>query len=78
MINLDPDRYTGTNADNAKIHYAASYLWGSAKEWFQPHVNETTRAISVPTCTEFVAALCAAFEDPDAYQTAYNKISTLK
>ena len=78
IFNSDPARYTGTNADNAKIAYAASYLSGSAKEWFQPHVNETTGAISFPTWTEFVAALRAAFEDPDAYQTAYNKISTLK
>ena len=78
MFNSDPARYTGTNADNAKIAYAASYLSGSAKEWFQPHINETTGAISFPTWTEFVAALRAAFEYPDAYQIAYNKISTLK
>ena len=78
MFNSDPARYTGTNADNAKSAYAASYLSASAKEWFQPHVNETTGAISFPTWTEFVAALRAAFEDPDAYQTAFNKISTLK
>ena len=78
MFNSDSARYTGTNADNAKIAYVASYLSGSAKEWFQPQVNETTGAISFPTWTEFVPALRAAFEDPDAYQTAYNKISTLK
>ena len=78
IFNLDPDRYTGTNADNAKIAYAASFLAGSAKEWFQPHVNETTGAISFPTWTEFVAALRAAFDDPDANQTAYTKISTLR
>ena len=78
IFNSDPARYTGTNADNAKIAYAASFLSGSAKEWFQPHVNETTGVISFPTWTDFVAALRAAFEDPDAYQTAYNKISTLK
>ena len=78
IFNSDPDRYTGNNADNAKIAYAASFLSGSAKEWFQPHVNETTGAISFPTWTEFVAALRAAFEDPDAYQTAYNKITSLK
>ena len=61
IFNSDPARYTGTNADNAKIAYAASYLSGSAKEWFQPHVNETTGAISFPTWTEFVVALRAAF-----------------
>ena len=78
MFNCDPDRYTGVNTDNAKIAYAASFLSGSAKEWFQPHVDETTGAIAFPTWTEFVGALRAAFEDPDAYQTAYNKISLLK
>ena len=78
IFNSDPDRYTGTNADNAKIAYAASFLAGSAKEWFQPHVNETTGAISFPTWTEFVAALRAAFDDLDAYQTADTKISTLR
>ena len=78
IFNSDPDRYTGSNADNAKIAYAASFLSGSAKEWFQPYVNETTGAISFSTWTEFVTALCAAFEDPDAYQTAYNKITSLK
>ena len=78
MFNSEPDRYTGNNAENAKIAYAASFLSGSAKEWFQPHVNETTGAIAFPTWTEFVAALRAAFEDLDAYQTAYNKISSLK
>ena len=78
IFNSDPARYTGTNADNAKIGYAASFLSGSAKEWFQPHDNETTGAISFHTWTEFVTALRAGFEDLDAYQTAYNKISTLK
>ena len=32
----DPRRYT---TDQAKIAYAASYLSGSAEEWFKPHVN---------------------------------------
>ena len=77
-FNSDPDRYTGANADNAKIAYATSFLAGLAKEWFQPPVNETTGAISFPTWTVFVAALHAAFDDPDAYQTAYTKISTLR
>ena len=34
IFNSDPDRYTGTNANNAKLAYAASFLAGSAKEWF--------------------------------------------
>ena len=49
IFNSDPDRYTGVNADNAKIAYAASFLLGSAKEWFQPHVDKTPGAIIFPT-----------------------------
>ena len=78
IFNSDPDQYTSANADKSKIAYAASYLSGSAKEWFQPHVNETTGAITLPTWESFAAALKAAFDDPDAYQTAYMKISSLK
>ena len=78
IFNSDPDRYTGANADNVKIAYAASFLSGSAKEWFQPQVNETTVAITLPTWASFVAALKAAFHDPDAYQTTYTKLSSLK
>ena len=78
IFNSDPDRYTGANADNAKIAYAASYLSGSAKEWFQPHVDKTTGAITLPNWASFVAAQKAAFDDPHAHQTAYTKISSLK
>ena len=74
----DPDRYTGVNADTAKIAYAASFLRGSAKELFQPHVDETTGTIAFRTWTGFVGALGATFEDPNTYQTAYSKISSLK
>ena len=78
IFNSGPDRYTSANTDNAKIAYAASYMAGSATEWYQPHVNETIGAISLPTWASFVAALKAAFDDPDAYQTTYTKISLLK
>ena len=56
----------------------AFYLSGSAKEWFQLHVKETTGAITLPTWASFVPALKAAFDNPDAYQTAYTKTSSLK
>ena len=78
IFNSDPDRYTGTNAEQNKIAYAASYLAGSAKEWFQPHMNEATGAISFVIWTSFVPALKAAFDDPDALQTAERKIRALK
>ena len=78
MFNSDPDIFTGMNAVKAKIAFVASFLWGSAKRWFQPHVDETTEAIAFPTWTEFVGTLWVAFEDLNAYQTVYNKISLLK
>ena len=38
MFSSDPARY---NNDAAKIAYAASYLTGSAADWFEPHLNKT-------------------------------------
>ena len=63
--------------DEARITYAASYLSGPVKEWFQPHVNETTGDIDF-TWGTFVQALKIAFDDPDAYQSARRKIEALK
>ena len=71
-----PDQFA--NNEETKIAYAASYLVGSAKEWFQPHINETTGDIAFPTWAAFTIALKAAFDDPDAYQTAQRKIEALR
>ena len=75
IFKSDPDQFQD---HETKIAYAASYLVGSAKEWFQPHINETTGDIAFPTWAAFTAALKAAFDDPDAYQTAQRKIEALK
>lgn len=77
IFNSDYDQYTGSKAGNAKIAYTTSYLWRSAKELFQLHVDETTGAITLPTWASYVAAMKALFDNPRTYQTAYTKISSL-
>ena len=78
IFNSDPARYSGNGSEVARVAYAASYLSGSAKEWFQPHVDEITGTISFTTWETFVRALKAAFDDPDAYETAERKIKALQ
>ena len=76
IFQTDPDRYS---TDAAKIAFAASYLDGSAKEWFKPHVDLVTGTTpTFPTWASFTQALKAAFDDPDAYQTAEQKINKLR
>src|ERR1700753_63395 len=75
VFNSDPSRYS---TDAQKISYAASYLDGTAKDWFRPNVNANTGAISFPTWTAFVDALKAAFDDPDAMATAEYKLMASK
>ena len=64
IFSSDPDHYQ--NQDRNKIAYAASYLSGSAKAWFQPRVDNNGE-IGFTTWREFMVALKAAFDDPDAY-----------
>lgn len=78
ILNSDPERYTGPNADNAKMPYTVSYLSELSKEWLQSHVNEITGIITLHMWARFIAALKAAFDNPDVYHTAYTKISSLK
>ena len=76
IFQTDPDRYS---TDAANIAFAASYLAGSAKELFKPHVDLVTGTTpTFPTWASFTQALKAAFDDPDAYQTAEEKIHKLK
>ena len=75
IFGSDPTRY---NTDLAKIAYAASFLSGSAKEWFRPQVHLRTGVIAYQTWEAFTNALAAAFDDPDAYQTAERKLKALK
>ena len=66
IFNSDPCRYQG---DATKISYAASFLSGSALEWFKPHVSDEG-IIDFETWNAFVTSLKAAFDDPDARATA--------
>lgn len=75
VFNSDPARYAN---DPARIAYAASYLTGSAKEWFLPRINPTTGAINFETYAAFIEGLRAAFDDPDARATAERKLLSLK
>ena len=71
IFQTDPDRYS---TDPAKIAFAASYLNGSTKEWFKPHVDLVIGTTpSFPTWASFTQALKAVFDDPDAYQTQKKK-----
>ena len=76
IFNSDPTRYPVSNP-NIRIAYAASFLAGPAMEWFRPYVGEDS-AIEFDTWEQFVAALKAAFDDPDARATAERKLRTLK
>ena len=73
--NSDPTRYQN---NSSKVAYAASYLFGSAKDWFQLHINEHTGTIDFNTCADFVSNLQAAFVDPDVRATAKRKLKALK
>ena len=76
IFKMDEARYS---THEAKITYAASYLDGSAKEWFHPYVDLLTgNTPTFATWESFVENLKAAFDDPDAYQTAERKIHALK
>jgi len=60
------------------MSYAASYLSGSAANWFEPHLNKATGAIRFTTYEAFVRALKNAYDDPDARATAERKLHNLK
>ena len=74
VLNTDPERYS---QDTAKLAYTESFLRGSAKRWFTPHVDQRTGAVSFPTFPTFIMALKVAFEDPDAAATAERKLRSL-
>jgi len=75
VFSSDPTRYT---TDAAKISYAASYLSGSAADWFEPHLNKATGAIHFTTYEAFVQALKNTYDDPNARATAERKLHNLK
>jgi len=51
VFSSDPTRYA---TDAAKISYAASYLFGLAADWFEPHLNKATSAMRFTTYEAFV------------------------
>ena len=75
VFSSDPTRYA---TDVTKISYAASYLSGSAANWFEPHLNKATGVICFTTYEAFVRALKNAYDDPDARATAERKLHNLK
>ena len=75
VFSSDPARY---NNDAAKIAYAASYLTGSASDWFEPHLDKTTGAVNFENYAAFATALKNAYDDPDARATAERKLRALK
>ena len=76
IFKMDQARYS---THEAKIANVASYLDGSAKAWFRPHMNLLTgNTPAFATWESFIENLNAAFDDPDVYQTAQRKIHALK
>jgi len=75
VLSSDPARYS---ADTAKIAYAASYLSGSAADWFEPHLNRATGQIGFTMYEAFVRSLKNAYDNPDARATTERKLHNLK
>ena len=74
VFNTDPERYL---QDTAKLAYTVSFLRGSAKRWFTPHVDQGTGAVSFFSFPTFITAIKAAFDDPDSAATAERKLRSL-
>ena len=55
--------------ENNKIVYAASFLWGPAADWWVLKMNIITGTLIYATFDDFLRALCAAFNNPDAMIT---------
>jgi len=71
----DWTRYT-SNA--AKIAYTASFLTGSAADWFEPHLNKNSSTTNFSSYGEFTVTLKNAYDDPDARAIAQRKLRNLK
>jgi len=75
VFSSDPTRYA---TDTVTISYAASYLSGSAADWFEAHLNKATGAIRFMIYMAFVRDLKNAYDNPDAQATAECKLHNLK
>jgi len=63
VFSSDSTRYA---TDAAKIAYAASFLTGSAADWFEPYLNKTSSVMDFGSYGEFAIALKNAYDDQDA------------
>jgi len=75
VFSSDSTRYA---TDAAKIAYAASFLTGSAADWFEPHLNKSSGAMDFGSHGEFAVALKNAYDNPDARATAQRELRNLK
>lgn len=64
--------------DESKILYAGSYLNGNAYIQFEPHVSQETGEVDFQTFPDFLEALRAAIDDPDAYATPEGQLEALR
>jgi len=72
---LDLTRYA---THTAKIAYAASFLTGSAANWFEPHFTKTSCVTDFGSYREFAIILKNIYNKPDAWATAQRKLMNLK
>jgi len=67
VFSSDSIRYA---TDIAKIAYAASFLIGSAADWFEPYLNKTSGITDFGSCGEFAVTIKNAYDDSDVRATA--------
>jgi len=75
VFSSDSTRYA---TDAAKIAYAASFLTGTAADWFEPHLNKNSGATDFGSYGEFAVTLKNAYDNSDAQATAQRKLRNLK
>lgn len=66
------------NPEQNKIMIASLHLSGAALHWWEAQTNELTGAHSYTAFTDWCTVLKAASDDPDARQTADNKLCNLR
>ncbi|KAI0991869.1 hypothetical protein K3495_g16318, partial [Podosphaera aphanis] len=64
-------------SEESKIIYAGSFLTENAYTWFYPYIDKYTGKVDFPSYSAFIAALGAAFDDPDSYATATRQLDSL-
>ena len=74
-FDAEPSRY---DTESKKILMGSSHLAGPAKFWWNSQLNELTGLHEYRTFQDWYIALKAAYDDPDARQTAENKLRNLR